>query len=168
MNFKKLIISVFTVLLATVAFSLPKPQQDNNPALEQQLQEAMAQLQEMQKGFDEKLLPLFKDLVATNASDFDKAEALANQINKTLNDMVAPALKDVDMAQVNEQYRQNAQAYGLPQQEFTKESLTELVKALYVEIALGYFAQTQKLSEYELTTLMEIFFPSDEGEEVTD
>ncbi|MBR2082715.1 MAG: hypothetical protein IJ876_06915 [Elusimicrobiaceae bacterium] len=175
MNIKKLTVSVLSVLLSVCAFAYPA-MQDDDP-VSPMLQQYAAQIQELQKGFDKKLLPTFKslsklalDAQAAGQTDLtptqaEQLEQYSNSLDTALSELVAPALQDVDVAQFNEQYKQMAQTYGLPVQEFTLQDISDMIKGMYLISALGYFEQTQKLNADELTVLGEIFFPQEEEEE---
>lgn len=172
MNIKKYITTVVAVLISVCAFAYPAPQ-DEDPVTPL-LQQYTAQIQALQKEFEQKLLPSVKNL-ATFALQIQTAEqtelsfqqeALLEkhilQLDKALTDMVAPSLKDLDVAAFNEQYKQITQAYGAPTQEFTLQDISELFKGIYLVSALGYFEQTKKLNNDELAVLAEIFFPQEE------
>lgn len=175
MNFKKHITTVLAVLTSVYAFAYPAPQ-DEDP-MTPLLQQYAAQIQELQKGFDQKLLPAVKPIASlavqvqasgqTELTPEQNAllEKYSIQLDKALTDLVTPALKDLDVAQFNEQYAQMAKTYGLPAQTFTRQDIAELFKGMYLVSGLGYFEQTQKLTTDELTVLMEIFFPQEEEAE---
>ncbi len=175
MNLKKSLLSVLAVLLSAGAFAYPAPQEQD--PVTPLLQQYAAQVEELQKTFDQKLLPSFKtiaslalqvqaagqtDLTPDQTALFEKY-MLA--LDKALTDVAAPALKDLDINQFNEQYAQVAKTYGAPAHPFTLQEVTDLFKGMYLVFALGHFEQTQKLTTDELTVLMEIFFPQAEEEE---
>ncbi len=176
MNVKKAILSVLAVLLSAGAFAYPAPQ-DEAPVTSL-LQQYAAQIQELQQGFNQKLLPAIKNIAtlalqAQTAGQTDLTpeqsallEKYTLELDKSLTGLAAPAVKDLDINQFNEQYAQMANTYGLPAQKFTQQEVTDLFKGMYLVSALGYFEQTQKLSTEELTVLMELFFSQEEGETI--
>ena len=172
MNYKKYLTSVLAVCISVCAFAYPAPQEDD--PVTPILQQYTAQIQELQKEFDKKLLPSFKSISAlalqvqtsgqTEVSPAQEAllEKHMLQLDKGLSELVAPALTNLDLAQFNEQYAQMAKTYGLPAQTFTLQDVADLFKGMYLVAALGYFEQTNKLTPDELTVLMEIFLPAEE------
>ena len=86
----------------------------------------------------------------------------ATQLDENLTKLVAPALKDIDIAKFNEQYAQMAKTYGMPAHQFTLSEVTEMMKGMYLVSALGLFEQNQKLTADEVTVLVELFFPQEE------
>lgn len=174
MNLKKGLFTVVTLVLSLGAFAYPSTPDDDPTA--QLLEQYTAQVQEMQKAFDTQILPTLKSTAqlalqiqqAGQTEITEQQEQLFNkyavQLDSALTKMVAPALKEVDLAQFNEQYKQTAQTYGLPEQEFTLPEVTEMLKGMYLVSSLAYFEQTKKLAQDELTVLMEIFFPAQEEE----
>lgn len=173
MNLKKHISSALAVLLLSVgAFAYPVVE-DKDPVAPF-LQQYQQQMQELQKGFEQKLLPPFKSIatLALQVQQSAQEELTAEQnaalekhsaeLDKNLTDLLAPALQTIDLAQFNEQYAQNAKTYGLPEHQFTLQEITDMFKGMYLIGALSYFEQTKKLNQEELTVLAEIFFPQEE------
>lgn len=172
MNFKKLTLIAVCAVCSTLSFAYPAPQDDDpvNPLLQQY----MAQAQQLQQEFDQKLLSPLKATAqlaitvqtAQQTTLTPEQEAQLNQYatqtDQALTQLVEPALKDFDLAQFNTQYQQIAKAYGLPEQTFTLQDVKDMLKALCLISALGYFEQSQKLSTGELEVLMAIFFPQEE------
>ena len=157
MNLKKYVTATVAVCISVCAFALPAPQ-DQDPVTPL-LQQYAAQMQELQKSFDQKLFPVLKNLAvfalqvqAAGQSDLDP-------------DQTDLLLKDLNIDQFNEQYAQMAKTYGAPAHQFTLQEVTDLFKGMYLVSALGYFEQKQKLNTDELTVLMEIFFAQDEEDE---
>ena len=175
MNLKKYVTATVAVCISVCAFALPAPQ-DQDPVTPL-LQQYAAQMQELQKSFDQKLFPVLKNLAvfalqvqASGQTDLDpdQTDLLEKHIlalDKALTDLVAPTLKDLNIDQFNEQYAQMAKTYGAPAHQFTLQEVTDLFKGMYLVSALGYFEQKQKLNTDELTVLMEIFFAQDEEDE---
>jgi len=171
MNYKKHFTSVLAVFISVCAFAYPAPSDENhmNPFLQQYA----AQQQELQKEFEQKLLPPIKDILSLasqvqtegqaelSAEQGSLLEKYALQLDKNLTDIVAPALKDLDLKQFNEKYAQMAKIYGLPEQTFTLQDVEDLLKGMYLVSALSYFEQAQKLNTDELALLTEIFFPQE-------
>lgn len=175
MNVKKHITAVLAIFISICAFAYPAVQEDDQTA--QLLQQYTQQAEELQKGFEQKLLPACKG-IATLALEVQAAgqsdltaeqntllENYTNTLEKNLTELLAPVLKDFNLAKFNEQYAQIAQASGLPAQELTLQDVTNMFKGMYLLGALGYFEQSQKLSDDEITVLAEIFFSLDEEAE---
>lgn len=172
MNIKKYVLAITAAALSVSAFAYPAPQDED--ATQQLLQQYTAQMQELQKSFDKNLLPPIKATaqLALEVQDANQEELTAQQekqleeygkqLDTALTKLVAPALKDVDMGQVNEQAKQIAKAYNLPEQEVTLENLTDLMKGMYLMSAISYFEQTKKLTQEEVAVLAEILFPQEE------
>ncbi len=172
MNLKKHVTAVLAVFISLGAFAYPAPQDDD--PVTPLLQQYTAQVQELQKAFDKQLLPPLKSIagvalevqaanpVVPSFAQTQAIETASNQLSEALTALVNPILKEVDVNAFNEQYKQTAQAYGLPTQEFTLQDITDMFKGMYLISALGYFEQTKKLNEQELTVLAEIFFPQEE------
>ena len=171
MNLKKYAVSILAVLMSVCAFAYPSPQEEE--PVTSLLQQYATQVQELQKNFDTQLLPTLKSLAGIALQvqkqqipyQEDMVQVLYNQLDSTLNDLMAPALQGLDVNAFNKQYKQMAQEYGMLEQEFTKQDIADMFKGMYLISALGYFEQTQKLSTEELTVLMEIFFSQEEGTE---
>ncbi len=172
MNLKKYMFAVLAVLMGVGAFAYPAPQDDD--PVTTLLQQYQAQVQEMQKGFEKQLLSPVKamaalaleiqnsgqtDLTPEQAALFEKH---TTALDKGLNELVAPAMKDFDLAKFNEQYAQMAKTYGLPAQQLTLQEVTDMFKGMYLISALGYFEQAKKLTNDEMEVLVEIFFPQEE------
>ena len=176
MNVKKSITSVLAVLLSVGAFAYPAVPDDDQTAqlLQQYVQQTEQALQEFQKQIEPKLVPAFKELasLALQAQAANTEELTAEQetqlnkctedIDNALTELLAPALKDFDLAQFNEQYNQTLKAYGMPEHQFTLQEATDMLKGMYLSMALLSCAQTKSLSEEELAVLAEIFFPQEE------
>lgn len=164
MNLKKWMVLVVAVVCSSSVFALPRIPQDNNPALQQQEQQMQAALEAAQNYLDQKVLPPCKELVTllqdadAQTWESDKIDNLIAQIDQVFTEMVTPLVEMTDLAQA----RQNAKAMGLPEEEITAESITNSYKLMYAAIALQYFETAQKLSEEELTILVNVFFPEAE------
>ena len=172
MNVKKYILALIATALSTSIFAYPAVQ-DEEPAT-QLLQQYAAQMQELQKSLEKEVLPPLKQIAQLGLQIQQSAQTeltpqqeqlfnqYTNQLDLSLTQLVAPALKDVDIVQFNEQYAQMAKTYNLPAHQFTLPEISEMMKGLYLVSALGLFEQTQKLTADELTVLVEIFFPQEE------
>ncbi len=172
MKVKKYFLTLMATILSVGAFAYPAvPDEDPTAQL---LQQYTAQMQELQKSLEKEILPPLKQIAQLGMQVQQSAqteltpqqEQLFNtyitQLDANLTKLVAPALKDLDVGQFNEQYAQMAQTYGLPAHQFTLPEITENMKGMYLVSALGIFEQTQKLTADELTVLVEIFFPQEE------
>ena len=176
MNVKKYLLTITAMTLCVGSFAYPAPQEEDPAA--KLLKQYEQQAQELQQSFEKYLLPPLQNTAqlalemqnAGQAEMSEQQEELLNQyaqaLDNALNQLVIPTLKDLDVAQFNQQYKQIAQTYGLPEQEFTLQTITDTLKGMYLMGAMTYFEQTQKLSEDELTILMEIFLQQEEGNEI--
>ena len=176
MNVKKSITSVLAVLLSVGAFAYPAIPDDDQTAqlLQQYVQQTEQALQEFQKQIAPNLVPSLKALagLALEVQTSNTGELTAEQetrlnkytqnIDNALTELLAPALKDFDLAQFNEQYAQTLKDYGLPEHQFTLEEATDMLTVMYLSMALLSCAQAKSLSEDELAVLAEIFFPQQE------
>ena len=174
MNVKKYLLVVATLVCTVAAFAYPAMQEDDpvNPLV----QHYAAQAEELQKTFEKNLLPVLKDtaqlalqIQRENPAELSSQQEAqfthyGNKIDAVLTQMVAPVVKEINLEQFNQEYEKMSQDYNLPKQHFTEESLTDLFKGAYLISAIAYFEQTQKLSEDELTVLMELLFPQEEEE----
>ena len=172
MNVKKYFLALVATVLSVGVFAYPAVP-DEEPT-NQLLQQYAAQMQELQKSLEKEVLPLLKQIAqlglqvqnSTQTELTPQQEQLFNtyttQLDATLTQLVAPTLKDLDVAQFNEQYAQMSKTYGLPAHQFTLPEISEMMKGMYLVSALGLFEQTQKLTADELTVLVEIFFPQEE------
>ena len=221
MNVKKYILSAAAVLLSVGAFAYPTlPDEDPTAQLLQQYQQ---QMQELQKGFEQKLLPPCKAVAAFLVKEVQaEAEKLTDEqietivqerfsklteeqmsaissenltdeqitaivqgqvlaylvekkkslpfvkeklaeVETNLSELLAPALKDFDLAQFNQQYAQNAKAYGLPEHQFTLQEATEMLKGTYLSAALLSFTQNKNLDEDESALLTLLFLTQQDG-----
>ena len=173
MKNKNYLLTAVSILLTTTLFAYPVPP-DDDPT-QQLLQQYAAQAEQMQKDFDQYLLPPLKN-IATLALSIHNAgqEELTGeqknqftqyfaQLDMALTQVLAPILQDFDLAQFNAQYKQMAQLYGLPEQEFTMQTVTDLFKGVMLIGALGYFEQTQKLTNDEIEMLAALLLPQEEA-----
>ena len=172
MNTKKIFLSVLAIFTSVCAFAYPALQDDDpvNPILQQYT----AQIEELQKKFDQKLLPTVKSIAGfalevqkSGQTDLTPAqeaqlEKYGQQLDKNLNELVAPELANFDLAAFNEQYAQMAKTYGLPPRTFTLPEVTDMFKGMCLVAAMNHFEQTKKLTDDELIVLMEIFFSEEE------
>lgn len=175
MNIKKYLLTLAVAALSLGAFAYPAPQEEDPAA--QLLEQYTAQMQELQKSFDKDLLAPLKAItgLALQAQEQGQTELTPQQeelftqytekLDAALTKLVTPALKDIDMAQFNQQYKQAAQTYGLPAQEFTTQQVAELLKALYLMSAVAYFEQNKKLTQDEAAVIAEILFSQEEEEQ---
>ena len=146
------------------------PPPDDDPT-QQFLQQYQQEMDKLTKQFDAKLLAPIQGLVnvvktvQTDLTPEQEAQIdqFSDQLDKALNAMVAPALEQVDMAQLNAYAKQldpNAQ-------EIDKEGLSNMLKTIYLIQALGHFSQNKKMSEEDIAIATTIFFP-EEMEEVAE
>ena len=175
MSLKKQIISLAVLLAAPVVLAYPALQ-DEDPIIPV-LQPYAAQMEQMQKAFEKELLPPLKELAQMALETQESAQEdltpqqerkltlLGEQLSVALAKLVAPALKEIDIAQLNQQYKQLFSSSQERTPDLTKEEVAELLKAMYLMGALGYFEQKQKLDQQELEVLMEILFSQDDEEE---
>ena len=175
MNLKKYVLAVLAAALSMGAFAYPAPQEEE--PVTDLLQRYTAQMQQLQKTFEKELLPPVKataqlalKVQASNQTELTpEQENLFDQYTKqldgVLSKLVAHALKEVDMAQLNEQYKQMAKTYNFPFQQLTLQDVANLMKGMYLMSAISYFEQSKKLSQDEVVVLAELFFPQEEEDE---
>ncbi len=107
MTLKKWLISMVTVALASAAFAFPAPPDDTDP-LAQAMEQYTAQIEQMNKTFDQKVLPPLKGLLkiaeefgnSTQTELTPEQEQAWNQhqaaITKALTDLVTPVVEQAD------------------------------------------------------------------------
>lgn len=182
MNMKKWVVTLCAVLVSTVVFAQTVPQGQGQPLqpnqMDQFLQQYQAEQARLNKQFEEKLLSPIKTLVdavlvisksgqeeLTQAQE-KELEAYSNNLEAALNALVAPVVRDLDIAQLNVQYQDMMRQMGVTNApDLTRETVTELFKGMYLIGALTYFEQTNKLTAEELEVSMALFMPQPEEEE---
>lgn len=187
MNVKKWVVTLSAVLVSNVVFAQAAPQgQPLTPdqqaqlsqLLEQQQTYALAEQEKLNKQFDEKLLPkvqlLVREILTIQQSGQEdltpaqeaKFQQYGNQIDKFLTELAAPAVKELDLVQVNAQYQEMMQQMGVTDApQLTKESVMEMMKGVYMINALVHFEQARKLTPEELEVAIALFIPQPEEEE---
>ncbi len=176
MMLKKMLVTGCALILSSAAFAFPAPPDDTNP-MAPVLEPYTEQLENMKKTFDEQVLPPLKGLLKI-ANDFGNStqpdltpaqEAEWNQYQTKLSQaflgLVSPVVAQVDMKQVNEEFKKICTTYNLPFQEMTKENFTDVLVGVTAMSALAHFQETNKLSDEELELAMMLFFPQDDPDE---
>ena len=165
MNLKKLLAVLLAVLMNCSAFAYMAVPPDDDP-MQQFLQQYEQEMEKLNKQFDQKVLPPLKDILKIAQAqqndltlEQEKAlDALANQLEEALTSLVEPAVDQMDIDQLNALVKQSNDQL----EPITKESLSEMMKAIYLLQALAHFAQTNQISEEELEIASVLFFPQDE------
>lgn len=176
MTLKKMLVSLVALAVSSVAFAFPAPPDDTDP-INPILSQYTSQIEEMNRTFDEKVLPPLKGLLqiakafgeSTQTELTPEQEQAWNQhqtaLSKALTDMVTPIVEQADMRQVNEMFKQIFQATGQPVREITKQEFSDMLAGMMAISALGHFQETHKLTEEEMELAMLLFFPGEEEEE---
>ena len=173
MKLKKLLVTLLAVAVVSVSFALPSPQ-DVNPVADDVMQQYAAQVEELNKTFDETVLPPLKGLLTIaqevlESGAEDPTPAQENQLNNyqdqlltALDKITAPILAQIDINEYNQQMKQMLSQMGQTMdQNFTKEDLSNQMAAMVLLSALGHFAETNALTQEELELAAVIFFPED-------
>ncbi len=170
MRLKKWLVGSIALFATTFGFAYPAPDdEDPMTRIFQQYQEETARLN---RQYDEKLFTPIKNLI-TLAMQIQQSQTqqptpeqetqintTMNQLDSALDAMVTSALTDVDINQVNTQYKQAMASMGVQDpEELTLETLKDLLKGMYLMGALIHFEQTHKLTDAELEVAAFIFFP---------
>ena len=175
MKLKKILATAIAILFGSVAFAFPAPPDDTDP-MASILEQYSSQLEEMNKNFDEKILPPLKGLlkVAQAFGESNQEELTPEQekvwnenqtqLTKALTDMVTPVVEQADMKQVNELFKQILTTTGQPVREITKQEFTDMLIGMTALNALAHFQQAKKLTEEELELATLLFFPQEEQE----
>ena len=185
MNVKKWVVTLSAVLFSVATFAQTAPQDQNQAQqlqaiqqMEQLLQQYQVEQDKLNKQFDEKLLPnvqlLVREILTIQQSGQEdltpvqeaKFQQYGNQIDKFLTELAAPAVKELDLVQVNAQYQEMMRQMGVTDApQLTKESVTEMMKGVYMINALVHFEQARKLTPEELEVAIALFIPHPEEEE---
>ncbi len=180
MNVKKYLLAFTAIMLSMAAFAqtAPQPSQDQQAQMAQLLEQYQAEQAKLNKQFEEVLLAPVRTLVDSvliiqqsgqeeiTPVQEKELDALSNKLEAALNQLVAPVVKDLDIAQLNTQYQDYMKQMGVENPvQLTKETVTEMLKGMYLIGALTYFEQTQKLNQQELEVAMALFLPQPEEEQ---
>lgn len=174
MQLRKWFVSLLTVAVASVSFALPATLEENSPAADV-MQQYAAQMEELNRTFDQTVLPPLKGLI-TVIKEFDESgaedltsaqeqqlETYRDQLSAALEVIVNPILEQIDINEFNQEMKQWLASLGQPTgQEFTTQDLSDQLMLMMVITSLDHFAQTGALGEEEIKIALLLFLPEEE------